>query len=425
MKKHLSKNLIKEIIWVVIGNSINILGVLLILKLFTKKLSSEEYGIYYLSLTISIFIGQIFFGPLGNGISRYFAISKEEGKTAELITNSLKICKKTIILLGIFYLVTIVILIIMQKSNYIFALTSTVFFSIFSGFTSIIYSIQNINRERKLVAFFQIIETTLKISLTYFLILVFKQNANTALLANAAASLLIFIIQIWYLNKYNKILVSSNINLINTKYIKKIINYSIPFSIWGIFAWAQISSDRWFLQSFSDTNAVAKYAVLFQIGYYPVTILMGYIVQVITPILFNTAGNGEDNSRKQKATKLNIKIAFSSLVITVCSFIFVCYFHGNISNLLSSSKYIEVSKFLPYMILSGGIFATSQILSLDFLSHLKINQLMAIKISTSIFGILISFFLINKFQFIGAIFSNLGYSIIYLTVISLYIYRRN
>jgi len=425
LKKHLSKNLIKEIIWVVIGNSINILGVLLILKLFTKKLSSEEYGIYYLSLTISIFIGQIFFGPLGNGISRYFAISKEEGKTAELITNSLKICKKTIILLGIFYLVTIVILIIMQKSNYIFALTSTVFFSIFSGFTSIIYSIQNINRERKLVAFFQIIETTLKISLTYFLILVFKQNANTALLANAAASLLIFIIQIWYLNKYNKILVSSNINLINTKYIKKIINYSIPFSIWGIFAWAQISSDRWFLQSFSDTNAVAKYAVLFQIGYYPVTILMGYIVQVITPILFNTAGNGEDNSRKQKATKLNIKIAFSSLVITVCSFIFVCYFHGNISNLLSSSKYIEVSKFLPYMILSGGIFATSQILSLDFLSHLKINQLMAIKISTSIFGILISFFLINKFQFIGAIFSNLGYSIIYLTVISLYIYRRN
>jgi O-antigen/teichoic acid export membrane protein len=424
LKKHLSKKLIKEIIWVVIGNSINILGVLLILKLFTKKLSSEEYGIYYLSLTISIFIGQIFFGPLGNGISRYFAISKEEGKTAELITNSLKICKKTIIILGIFYLVTIVILIIMQKSNYIFALTSTVFFSIFSGFTSIIYSIQNINRERKLVAFFQIIETTLKISLTYFLILVFKQNANTALLANAAASLLIFIIQIWYLNKYNKILVSSNIKLINTKYIKKIINYSIPFSIWGIFAWAQISSDRWFLQSFTDTNAVAKYAVLFQIGYYPLTILMGYIVQVITPILFNTAGNGEDNSRKQKATKLNIKIAFSSLVITACSFIFVFYFHGNISNLLSSSKYIEVSKFLPYMILSGGIFATSQILSLDFLSHLKINQLMAIKISTSIFGILISFFLINKFQFIGAIFSNLSYSIIYLTVISLYIYRR-
>lgn len=410
--------------WVVIGNSINILGVLLILKLFTKKLSSEEYGIYYLSLIISIFISQIFFGPIGNGISRYFSISKEEGKISELVTNSLKICKRIIFLLGFFYIATIAILFFMQKSTYIFALTSTVLFSIFSGFTSIIYSIQNINRERKLVAYFQILETALKISLTYFLLSVFKQNANTALLANAAASLLIFIIQIWYLNKYNKILLSSDFNSINRAYSRKIINYSIPFSIWGIFAWAQISSDRWFLQLFTDANAVAKYAILFQIGYYPLTILMGYIVQVITPILFNTAGNGEDIARKQKSTKLNITIALSSLAITVCSFIFVFYFHAYISKILTSSKYIEVSKFLPYMILSGGIFATSQILSLDFLSQIKINELMVIKISTSILGILVSFVLINKFKFIGAIFSNLSYSIIYLFVISLYIFRR-
>jgi len=423
-KKLANKNYIIEFLWVVLGNTINIFGMLLILKLFTKKLSPQDYGIYYLSLTISIFINQIFFGPIGNGISRYFTISKEENNLPMLISNSLILCKKLLIIIGFFYLTTLLVLILLQKYNYIFIFSTTVVYSVLSGFTMIIYTIQNINRERKLVAYFQVVETIIKIIITYLILYFFNQNASTALLSITISTLFIFFLQILYLKRYNSSLLNFNIQLINKSLTKKILQYSFPFAIWGIFAWGQISSDRWFLQSFTDSNTVAKYAVLFQIGYYPLTILMGYIVQVITPVLFNAAGNGEDKIRNQKSTKINIRIALTSLIITILSFILVIIFHQYISNLLTSSKYADVSKYLPYMILSGGIFATSQILSLDFMSHIKVNQLLAIKIATSILGIFISYIFIFLYKFNGAIFSSLCYSILYLIVISFFIYSR-
>ena len=69
MIRFLTNNRINDLFWIISGSSFSIIGVLVLLKFYTINLSEEEYGVYYLSLTISIFINQIFFGPLGNGFS--------------------------------------------------------------------------------------------------------------------------------------------------------------------------------------------------------------------------------------------------------------------------------------------------------------------------------------------------------------------
>jgi len=423
-KKSISRNHFKEFLWVVVGNTINILGVLLIIKLFTKQLSQTEYGIYYLSLTVSIFVNQIFFGPLGNSVSRYFLISLEKNENKDLLQTTYIIGKKIVVLLTILLVLTLCILIKIDGNRFVLLIISTYFYSIFTGISSIISSLQNISRERKTVALFQIADAIIKIIFTYILIYFFNKSANIVSISSTFSAFILLFFQIIYIRKKSENLCFNKNVKENKNWSNKLISFSLPFSVWGVFTWGQISSDRWFLETFTDTNSIAKYAVLFQIGYYPLTILMGYVVQTITPFLFNKAGDGKDSKMKAESTSLNLKVALISIVISILAFIFIYIFHDKIAIVLTSSKYYEVSKYFPFMILSGGLFATSQILSLDFLSSLRINELMIIKISTSIIGIFLSYIFIKNFGFIGAVYSNFSFSFFYLLVIFIIIRYR-
>ncbi|MGV1012113.1 MAG: lipopolysaccharide biosynthesis protein [Flavobacterium sp.] len=424
----LTKKNISELFWVVLGNTISILGILIMLKLFTKQLDQVEYGIYYLSLTVSIFINQIFFGPLGNGVSRFLLIAESENDLNSFLYASYLITKKIIYLLTILFLVSLVVLLYKYQLKYLALLFLTYISSILIGFTTIIFSLQNIKRERKLVAKFQIFDAIIKLVLIYILFEFFDKSANTVALGIAISSLIVFIMQLFQLKRNMSFIYFDSIESDLSKWNKKIFFYSYPFAIWGIFTWAQISSDRWFLELFSDSKSIAMYAVLFQIGYYPLTILMGYIVQIVTPILFTRAGDGLNKNMLKASTVLNFKVATISIICSVIGLIFISFFHNYFIVIFTSPKYYSISHFLPYMVFSGGLFATSQILSLDFLSQLNVNKLMFIKISTSLIGLILSYFLIKKLGLKGAIFSNLLFSGVYLIVILSFImikYKKN
>lgn len=170
------------------------------------------------------------------------------------------------------------------------------------------------------------------------------------------------------------------------------------------------------------------YAVLFQIGYYPLTILMNYIVQIVTPILFTSAGDGSNKSMLKTSTLLNFKVAMISIGFSIIGLVFISFFHEYFILIFTSPKYYSVSFLLPYMVFSGGIFATSQILSLDFLAQLNVNKLMFIKISTAILGVVFSYFLIKSLGLKGAVYSNVLFSGVYLIVISTFVmikYKNN
>ena len=113
------------------------------------------------------------------------------------------------------------------------------------------------------------------------------------------------------------------------------------------------------------------------------------------------------------SSRVTIKITFLSFLITFIGFIFTILFSKGLILIFSNSRYVELSNYLPFMVLSGGIFATAQILSIDFQSRMKLNILLHIKITTAIIGVVISFFLIKYFGLIGSVISSICFSIIY------------
>jgi O-antigen/teichoic acid export membrane protein len=195
---------------------------------------------------------------------------------------------------------------------------------------------------------------------------------------------------------------------------KQMRNYAWPFATWGLFTWAQMASDRWALQIFTTTSDVGMYAVLYQLGYYPITFLSGIMMQLVSPILFYRAGDGTDSTRIKQIhhqiaflTAFSIGLAFAG---TIAALILHEWFFG----LLVAPEYLEVSWLLPWMVLAGGIFASGQLAVLSLLSGTKTRNLVSPKMVTALLGIILNLVGAKWFGLRGVVGANVTFSMAYL-----------
>ena len=418
---NLNKNIFFEFLWIFIGTIVSTIGLLAVNKILSYYLSQSSFGLFYIGSTLTILATQIFFGPFGNGFSRFYWVASEKNELKHFIHQSFFWIKRLTLA---FFLVSI-ILYYLTYNIYKIELNMLVLFIIFalcSSFTALIYSYLNIIRKRKAIALYQIIDTFLKITFLFFIIYYLDKTINNFLFALTLCSMLLLFMQIIHLRKIvlknNDLFKSTEI----TKWNNKIFNFSYPFAIWGIFTWFQMSSDRYFLGYFFTTENVAKYAIIFQLGYYPPTIIIGNFVQTITPVFYKKVSIKDNVETLEESSIIIDKMAFYSFILVIIGFIVMFFLSNFIINLLSHNKYNEVSKYLPFMFLSGGIISTAQILSIDYQSKMKMKELMWIKIITSTTGIFFSYLFIKNFGFIGAIFSSIAFSLTYL--LSLLYYKR-
>lgn len=405
--------IIKEFTWVLLGNVINTIGLLIVTKVLSFYLPQTSFGLYYLGATLTIFATQIFFGPFGNGFSRFFWIANERNDLDVFFKQTLY----TIKYLSLIFLSISLLLYYSTKNIYQINFTMFICFvliAISSSFTALVYSYFNIIRKRKTIAIYQIIDTFTKVSLLFFIALNYERSIMNFLLVITFSSLFILFLQIIQLRSLAILKSDYEFQGREKKWAKNIIIFSYPFAIWGIFTWFQMSGDRYFLGFFLSPIKVAEYAIIFQLGYYPPSILIGNFVQTVTPILYQKVGTADDPNNVSGSSNIINRMAMYSLLLVIIGFVFMLFFSKIIIELMAHKKYFDASTYLPYMFLSGGIFSTAQILSIDYQSKMRMQELMWIKILTSSIGILSSFFFIKYFGFTGAVFSSIFFSLIYL-----------
>jgi O-antigen/teichoic acid export membrane protein len=409
----IKKDFLIEFLWILSGTVISTISLLIVNKILSYYLSKSSFGLFYIGSTLTILATQIFFGPFGNGFSRFYWVANEKDELQSFIHKTLFWIKiLTFIFIFVSFTLYYLTLNIYKIDFYMFVLF--ILFAISSSYTALVYSYLNIIRKRKTIALYQIMDAILKLSFLSFIILNFDKTLKFFLFALTLCSLLILIIQIIH---FQKIIFKMN-RLVKgiefTDWSKKIYNFSYPFAIWGIFTWFQMSSDRYFLGYFISSENVAKYAIIFQLGYYPPSILIGNFVQTITPIFYQKISQKDNFETPEESSKIIIKMSLYSFLLVILGFICIFFLSNFIINLLSHNKYNEVAKYLPFMFLSGGIISTAQIISIDYQSKMKMKELMWIKILTSLIGVVCSYYFIKNFGFVGSIYSSIVFSFSYL-----------
>jgi len=385
------KRLAREGIWIVIGQFASVLGALVLVRVLTERLDPTQYGQLALGLTVAGLVNQVVMGGVGNGISRYYSIAAEKQDIFAYLRSSRSVMFYATLAVLAIGLMLLGGLLFLGYSQWMGLAAVALLFSILNGYNSALSGIQNAARQRAIVAFHGGLNAWLKILFSIGVLYWLGNSSTVVVIGYTLSSLLVTGSQFIFLRRLI-LRQSTQSEGSGNHWRQKIWVFSWPFSTWGLFTWAQQSSDRWALGAFGSTQDVGFYAVLFQLGYTPIMIVTGLAVSFFSPILYQRAGDATDYSRNINVHRLTWKIVVSSLIITITGFLLALGLHSWVFRLLVAEEYGFVSYLLPWVVLAGGVFAAGQILAMKLMSEMKSAKMSSIKVSTAIIGVLFNIY---------------------------------
>ncbi len=405
------RRLSKEGAWIVLGQASAVLGSLASVRLLTELLDPAAYGELALGMTVATVVNQTVIGPLSNGVTRFYAPAQERGDLGgylHAVYRSVSIATVIIILM---ILLMIAGLVVAGRTRWIGIATAALVFATLAGYNGILSGIQNAARQRAIVALHQGIESWARFLVAAGLLLWLGASSTIAMVGYAIAVVPVLGSQYVFFRKT----VPLNASAADKEHgwQQQIWRYSWPFGAWGIFSWAQQVSDRWALDLFATTQEVGLYAVLFQLGYYPMSMATSMAIQFLGPIFYQRAGDASDCRRNENVSKLSRRLTGLILAFTGAVFLAALLFHAQIFRIFAAKEYASVSYLLPWMLLAGGIFAAGQTISLNLMSQMKTHTMVVAKIATSSLGIIFNFAGAYFFGIKGIVAAIVLFSILY------------
>ena len=387
------RRLSKEGSWIVLGQAMAVLGSLVCVRVLTGLLTTSEYGELALGMTLATLVGQTLLGPLGQGATRFYAPAVEKSALNVYLNVVRRLVFSATGIVFLIVLFTSAGLLLIGRIEWVGIAIASFIFAILAGHNDILNGIQNAARQRSVVALHRGAESWTRFLAAAGLIFLLGASSTVAILGYGLS--MVFVLFSQYIFFRPIIASAGDDDLTEPTYFsqwqERILAYSWPFVSWGIFTWAQQASDRWALALLDSTQEVGLYAVLFQLGYYPISILTGIFLQLVSPILFERIGDATDVKRVIQVSRINNMLAGFTLGLTLVAFLLVFVLHHLVFEIFVARQYASVSYMLPWIVLSGGIFASAQVMSLGLMNKLNTRGLIAPKIITAIIAVLLNF----------------------------------
>lgn len=405
------RRLAKEGVWVLSGQAASIIGALVLVRILTEYLEPAQYGQLALGLTVAGLVNQVVMGGVTAGIGRFYSIAAERNDLPSYLHASQRLMGYATSAVVTIALVLMGGLLWLGYSPWMGLASAALVFSVLSGYNASLSGIQNAARQRVVAAFHGGLDAWLKILLAVGVMLWLGNSGTAVVLGYALSSLVVTGSQLFFLRRL--IRPQDEKPRIFTNWGRQIWAYSWPFSIWGVFTWAQQISDRWALQAFASTQDVGLYAVVFQLGYTPIGLATGMAMTFLGPILYQRSGSATDLSRNLSVHRIAWRITFAGLLMTALAFVLSLLLHEWIFQVLVATKYHAVSYSLPWMVLAGGIFAAGQMLALKLMSEMKSAAMTVAKIVTAILGVGLNIYGASQFGLQGVVAALVAFSSIY------------
>jgi O-antigen/teichoic acid export membrane protein len=404
-----------EFTWIGLGQGLAALGGIVGVRLLTGFMNPARYGELALALTIVMLSQQLILGPISQAFMRFFAPMQEANKEHAFFRGALVLSVQATGVVLVITVLAIAGLWAFGQARWVWIVALAFLLSLLTGYNSGLDGIQNAARHRIIVAWHQGIGQWARFAAAVLLIAILGSSSTVALLGYTLGAALVLTSQFVFLKKLliKDIFLSGAAQDIQDC-VHQMRRFAWPFAGWGLFTWAQLASDRWALQTFAATGVVGLYAALSQVGYTPIYMLTGLAVQLFSPILFSWAGNASDAARLNRAYRLNYKLLLGSLGLTMVGTLVAFLFHSQIFWLVVAPQYRQVSRFLPFMVLASGLFASGQIASLVFLITGDTRRLLAPKIGTAVLCVLMNFAGAYGFGLLGVVLSSVIFSVVYL-----------
>jgi len=403
------KRLGSEAGWVFAGQLLSLVGTLVGVRILTEYLSPSAYGTLGLSLTIVALYTEVIIGGLVGAFTRFYSIASRAQDVrgyvrgvrrlllAALATALVLLLASSPLLLSGFEGVTF-------KAGLVVAL-----FAVLFGTNAALNAVLNGARRRSMVALNSVVDAWLKIGLAVMAIKWFGPSATSVLTAYAVSLALVLGHQIYRVGQ----LQDSGLGSGKHKWTSEMFMFAWPASVWGIFTWAQLVVDRWSLQFFYSTAEVGLYATVLQLGFFPMSLLMGILGTFLTPIVYaNTDSRVEGVDHTQDL--IWRRVFYWGTSVTIVSALLAWVLKGWVFDLLTAEAFRGVSVYLPAMVLAGGLYGTGSLLQVRLMSHMRMIRLAKIMVTSALFGVILTLWLASVWGIFGVVLAKLVFALTYL-----------
>lgn len=371
-----------EVAWVLAGHAATVAGSLAVLRLLTSLMTPDEYGRLALGLTLAGLVGQVVTGGLANGIGRFRSIAVEAGDLPGYLTAARRLALRAAFWIVVGGAALTVAMFLSGRPSWGWIAVWVIPFAILTGWSSMLAALQAAARNRARVAFFSAAEQWLRLPMAWGLSIGFGAGAPTVVAAFAAASLVV----VWWQRDAARGPTGPP-GSAGADWAHRILAFARPFSIFGLFAWMQQSSDRWSLETWTDTSAVGTFAVLFQLGYAPVSTVSGLAMAVLGPVLYQRAGDAACADRMRHVRATIDRLCLAVLALSALGTLLAALFHGAIFAALVGPEFRNASPLLPWLVAAGGLFGAGQVLSVGMMAEVRTSRLVLPKVATALVGI--------------------------------------
>lgn len=406
-----------ESIWIGLGQVAATIGGFVAIRILTAQLGPDDYGRLALATTAATLVQQVVFAGTRGASLRFFSSAIENTEVGIFLQAVWRSFAQRLRLLTGLTVVLIGGTLLNRNMQWAAFIAPAWCFAVFSSSAGILDGLQNALRQRILVAWHQTLSQWLKILAIVIIFSLITPTAHTTLWCYAGVVGVVFISQFLFFAVKVRTLPLKGLRgprNCSDAWLERLSKYGWPFATWGIFTWLQMASARWALEAFATTSDVGRYAALYQVGYYPITVASGLLVTLVTPIVFKRAGDASNAARVRTAQHLNLVLFGLALGATALLVLFMAVLHKPLFALVVAPDFQVVSFLLPVMALSSGLFAAGQIASLMIEAHADTKRLIAPKIGTAIIGTILNIGGAWMLQIQGVVWANVLFSVTYL-----------
>lgn len=390
MNLGVDKALYGEALTLAIGQAVSVAGALVSIRILTRVMKPDVYGQVALAMTVTTLVTMTAAGPVGNAVGRLYAPAIESRRLGELWRATKRFFLEMhagVVLLGA-AAITYMAFSADRKWAPIGLLVLVL--SLVLCANAVLDCLQNAARQRVIVAWHQACGQWGRVLLAVALVRLWGPSGLNVLWGYLVASIIVLASQVtlWHslLSRLSK-LDEADDGRETRAFSAGMRTYGLPFAAWGVIAWLQQSSDRWVLATFTDIKQVGIYQIVYQLGFYPLTLLSNLVGQVAGPVFYGRAGDGSEPERLAPVRHLVRRLGLYSLLSTLALSTLAGLTHRLVFSLMVPREYRGESHLLPLIMLASGLFATGQILAFDALIQMSSKLLLLPKIGSALFAV--------------------------------------
>lgn len=390
------KIIVREGAWSAFGKITTALGTLIGVRLLTEFVPKEVYGKISLLIGIVTLCSNLFASPLISAAQRFHPEMALSGKVPQLRRTIVGILKWTVGLLAGFILF-----------SGIFARSRAIPYPVFAALAAflIVQVMRNLEvgfltaaRRQKEVALWSISEAWLKPAFAVLLVILLGDSPQSVLLAYfAAIGVILFCFHLLPVPVEG--CDSSKVPFeTDTELMAKIQRYAKPLVPLALVAWISNLSDRYIISGSLGVGQVGIYTAGYGLLSMPFLMTGGIIGQTLRPPYYQAVSAGNITIEKRL---LRTQLAFT-VVVCGAGVVAVFFLRNLIATLLLAKEYRSAVSLMTWIAAGITLQVISQIFEGILIAHKRTGFLLTVHSFGAIVCVLSVYFLIRRFNLIGA-----------------------